>query len=326
MTHGARVWIALGTVYLLWGSTYLGIELTGETIPPLLAVGVRFLTAGGLMFALTAWRRGSAVLRVTRRELLACALVGALLLAGANALLFVAERHVPTGLSSLIIASVPLWLVLMRTLTGDRPPRAALGGVVVGFGGVALLVHPSGHAPLWGLLLLLGSALLWATGSFLSGRVPLPADSFAATAYEMLAGGLLLLPIGIATTHPHPSHFSGRSIFGFFYLVTFGSVVGFTAYVWLLDNAPLGTVATYAYVNPIVAIALGATVLHESLTWTIGLGAALVLACVAVVVRRESIPPEAEAMPAGAAVVSSGRRRDRARRLLGRRAAAARDR
>ena len=117
----------------------------------------------------------------------------------------------------------------------------------------------------------------------------------------MLAGGLLLLPIGIITTNPHPSEFSGRSIFGWIYLVTFGSVVGYTAYVWLLDNAPLGTVATYAYVNPIVAIALGVAVLHEALTWTVLAGALLVLACVAVVVRGDRIPPEAEAMAAGAA-------------------------
>ncbi|HZS24740.1 MAG TPA: EamA family transporter [Gaiellaceae bacterium] len=287
MSHGARVWIALGTVYVIWGSTYLGIELTGETIPPLFAVGVRFLAAAALMFALTAWRQGARVLRVSPRELASCALVGALL-PGANAVLFVAERHVPTGLAALIIGAVPLWLVLFRTASGDRPPRAALVGVVVGFCGLVLLVRPSGGAPLWALLIVVGSSLLWATGSFLSGRLPLPGDSFAATAYEMLAGGAILLPIGLATTHPHVSHFSARSIGGFVYLVTFGSVVGYTAYVWLLDNAPLGRVATYAYVNPVVAIALGAIVLHEHLTWTIGIGAALVLACVAVVVREES--------------------------------------
>jgi drug/metabolite transporter (DMT)-like permease len=124
-----------------------------------------------------------------------------------------------------------------------------------------------------------------------------------ATTVEMLAGGLILLPIGLATTSPHPSEFSGRSIFGWIYLVTFGSVVGYTAYVWLLDNAPLGTVATYAYVNPVVAIALGVAVLHETLDWAVGAGALLVLACVAVVVRGEGVPPEAEAMPAGAADV-----------------------
>jgi drug/metabolite transporter (DMT)-like permease len=117
----------------------------------------------------------------------------------------------------------------------------------------------------------------------------------------MLFGGVILLPIGLATTSPHFSQFSARSIGGFVYLVTFGSVIGYTAFVWLLDNAPIGKVATYAYVNPVVAIALGAIVLHEPLTWTIGAGAVLVLACVAIVVRRESIPPEAEAVGAGAA-------------------------
>ena len=295
MSHGAKVWIALATVYLIWGSTYLGIELTGETIPPLFAVAVRFLAAATLMFGFTAWRRGSGVLRITRRELAACALVGALL-PGANAVLFVAERHVPTGLASLIIGSVPLWIVLMRTLTGDRPHRAALVGVVVGFCGLVLLVRPSGGAPLWSLLLVVCSSVMWATGSFLSSRLPMPRDSFAATSYEMLVGGLILLPIGLATTHPHFSEFSARSIFGFFYLVTFGSVIGYTAYVWLLDNAPIGKVATYAYVNPVVAIVLGTIVLHESLTWAIGVGAVLVLACVAIVVKQESTSTE-EAKP-----------------------------
>jgi drug/metabolite transporter (DMT)-like permease len=288
----AKVWIALGTVYVLWGPTYLGIELTGETIPPLFAVGARFLAAASLMFGLTAWRRGLRGLRIRPRELAACAVVGALL-PGTNAVLFVAERHVPTGLSALIIGSVPLWLVVFRSATLDRPPRAARTGVMVGFCGLVLLVRPGGGAPLWALLLLVLSSVMWATGSFLSGKLPLPADSFASTSYEMLCGGLILLPIGLTTTHPHFSQFSERSVGGFFYLVTFGSVVGYTAYVWLLDNAPLGTVATYAYVNPVVAVALGAIVLHESLTWTIGVGAALVLACVAVVVRKESEVPTA---------------------------------
>jgi drug/metabolite transporter (DMT)-like permease len=288
MSHSARVWIALGTVYVIWGSTYLGIELAGETIPPLLAAGARFLAAAALMVGFTLWRYGGEVLRVGRRELAACALIGALL-PGANAILFVAERHVPTGVAALIIGSVPLWIVLLRTLSGDRPPTAALVGVLVGFGGLVLLVRPTGGgAPLWALLLVVCSAVMWATGSFLAGRLPLPANSFAATSYQMLAGGLILLPIGVATTDPHPSEFSGRSIFGFVYLVVFGSVVGYTAYVWLLDNAPLGRVATYAYVNPVVAIALGAIVLDESITWSIAIGAALVLACVAVVVRRET--------------------------------------
>jgi drug/metabolite transporter (DMT)-like permease len=300
VSHSARVWVGLGTIYTIWGSTYLGIELAGETIPPLFAAGTRFVAAALLMLAFTAWRRGAHVLRVAPRELASCVLIGALL-PGANAMLFIAERHVPTGLSSLIIGSVPLWVVLLRTLTGDRPPLASLAGVLVGFGGLVLLVRPNGGAPLWSLLLVVGSAVTWATGSFISRRLPMPRDTFAATAYEMLAGGAILLPIGLATTHPHFSDFSARSGFGWLYLVSFGSIIGYTAYVWLLDNVPIGKVATYAYVNPVVAIALGVIVLHESLTWTIGLGAVLVLACVAVVVRRESIPPEAEAIGAGAA-------------------------
>ncbi|HEY5058524.1 MAG TPA: EamA family transporter [Gaiellaceae bacterium] len=293
MSHGARVWIALSTVYVIWGSTYLGIELAGETIPPTFAVGTRFVAAGLLMAGFTIWRRGAGVLRVSWRELGSCVLIGALL-PGANAILFVAERHVATGLSALIIGAVPLWVVVLRTLTGDRPPRAALAGVGAGFCGLVLLVRPGGGSPLWALLLVVCSSLMWATGSFLSGRLPMPADTFAATSLEMLAGGAILLPIGLATTHPHFGQFSGRSIFGWFYLVTFGSIVGYTAYVWLLDNAPIGRVATYAYVNPVVAITLGAIVLHEKLTWTIGAGAVLVLACVAVVVRTESVPRRAE--------------------------------
>jgi drug/metabolite transporter (DMT)-like permease len=293
VSHKTKVWVALGTVYLIWGSTYLGIKFAGETIPPLFAAGTRFVAAGLLMAGFTAARRGVRALRVRPVELASAALIG-VLLPGANAILFIAERHVATGLSALIIGAVPLWIVLMRTSTGDRPPAVALGGVVVGFAGLALLVRPSGGSPLWALLLVVCSSVLWATGSFLSGKLPLPRDSFAATAYEMLAGGVVLLPIGIATTSPHFSAFSARSIGGWFYLVTFGSLVGYTAYVWLLDNAPIGTVATYAYVNPVVAIALGAIVLHEKLTWTIGIGALLVLACVALVVTREPGAPESE--------------------------------
>jgi drug/metabolite transporter (DMT)-like permease len=300
VSHAARVWIALGTVYVIWGSTYLAIELAGETIPPLFAVGTRFAAAGLLMCAFTAWRRGARALRVRRVELGSVVLVGSLL-PGANAVLFVAERHVATGLAALIFGSVPLWVVLLRTGTGERPPIVALAGVLVGFGGLALLVRPGGRTSLGWLLVVVLVAATWAFGSFLSRRLPLPRDAFAAASLEMLAGGAILLPIGALTTHPQLSAVSARSAFGWIYLVTVGSIVGFTTYVWLLHNAPIGRVATYAYVNPVVAIALGALVLHESLTWTTAAGAAVVLASVAVVVRQESLPAEPEPMPAGAA-------------------------
>jgi drug/metabolite transporter (DMT)-like permease len=289
VSHGAKVWVALATVYVIWGSTYLGIELAGETIPPLFAVAVRFIAAALLLGAFTYWRRGRSAFAMTLPEIATAVLAGALL-PGANAILFVAEQHVATGLSALIIGSVPLWIVLLRTTTGDRPSRDSLAAVLVGFAGLALLVRPSSGTSLAYLLLVVGSAVMWALGSFLTTRLPMPKDSFAATAVEMLAGGLILLPVGLLATSPHFSEFSARSIGGWIYLVTFGSVIGYTAYVWLLDNAPLGTVATYAYVNPVVAIALGVAVLHESLSWIVGAGALLVLACVAVVVRGDRVP------------------------------------
>jgi len=296
VSRGTQIWIALGAIYVIWGSTYLGIELVGETVPPLFGASTRFVAAGLLMLALATWRRGPGVLRLTRRQLASSILIG-LLLPGANALLFIAERHVPTGLASLIIGSVPLWIVVLRTATGDHPPRTALAGVVGGFAGLAILVRPHGGAPLWALLLVLASAITWSVGAFVSSRLPMPTDTFAGSGYEMLAGGLIMLPIALATTDPHPSEFSTRSVLGWVYLVTFGSLIGYTAFTWLLDHAPIGRVATYAYVNPVVAIALGAIVLGESITWTIVGGATIVLACVAVVVRQEEIPiaaPEPE--------------------------------
>jgi drug/metabolite transporter (DMT)-like permease len=282
----AKAWTALWAVYLIWGSTYLGIKVAGDTIPAFFAVSTRFLIAGALMAALVVVRRGGAALRVRRSEVAAAALIG-LLLPGANGILFVAERTVPTGLASLIIASVPLLVVLMRLAGGDRPPALAIAGVLIGFGGVAVLFHPEGGATWWGIGLAGLSAFAWALGSYLSARIPLPADALVATTYEMLAGGLLLLPVGLAE-HPHPGSFSAGSLVAFAYLVVFGSIIGYTAYVWLLHHVPLGTVSTYAYVNPVVAIGLGVLFLDEQVTARIAVGAAIVLGSVAIVVRRES--------------------------------------
>ena len=289
MTKGTRVWIALVVVYILWGSTYLGIAVAGETIPPLFAVSTRFIAAGGIMAAIVHMRGGS--LRVSRRELLSCVIVGCLL-PGANAVLFFAERNVPTGLASLIIASVPLWIVVFRLAGRERLGLPALTGVVLGFVGVGVLAQPSGGAKYWGIGLCVASAVMWAVGSLVSARATMPHDPFAATAYEMLAGGFVLLVPSIFTVH----HFapSSGSIIGWVYLVTFGSVVGYTAYVWLLANAPIGLVATYAYVNPVVAISLGVAFRGEHLSWRLLLGAIIVIAAVALVVRQEpaSVPAE----------------------------------
>ena len=286
MSHRAKVWTALWTVYLIWGSTYLAIAITGDTLPPLFAVSTRFVAAGAIMAAIVVRRGGT--MRATPRELGAALLIGCLL-PGANAILFFAERDVPTGLASLIIASVPLWVVVLRLGLRDRIPTLALAGVGIGFAGVAVLAQPSGGATAGGIALCFLSAVMWSVGSVFSSRLPLPRDPFAATSYEMLAGGLVMLPLGVATVDSLDP--STASILAWIYLVTFGSVVGYTAYTWLLAHAPLGTVSTYAYVNPVVAIALGVLFRDEHLTTRILAGAAIVVVAVAIVVRQE--PPAA---------------------------------
>lgn len=292
MSKNAKVWTALVTVYVIWGSTYLGIAYAGETIPPLFAVSTRFITAGTLMAVIVRFRGGS--LRIPRRAFVSCVIIGCLL-PGANAVLFFAERNVPTGLASLIIASVPLWLAVLRIAGRERMPWQVLAGVGIGFAGVAVLAQPSGGAKWSGIGLCVCSALMWSTGSFLSSRLTMPANPFAATAYEMLAGGLIMFPFSVFTVH----HFSPStaSIVGWIYLVTFGSIVGYTAYVWLLANAPLGLISTYAYVNPVVAITLGVLFRGEHLTWRLLIGAAIVVFAVATVVRRE--PPTATQLEEG---------------------------
>jgi drug/metabolite transporter (DMT)-like permease len=199
---------------------------------------------------------------------------------------------VPIGLTSLIIASVPLWVLFLRLAVGERPDRVASLGLLVGFVGIVVLVQPGGSSgPLLYLLLTVVAAISWAVGSFLSPRLSVPRNALVATGYETLVGGLVLTVIGLATTSPadlDPATWSARSILGLVYLILVGSVVGYTAYAWLLANAPLGQVSTYAYVNPVVAIALGVVVLGEKLTWRIAIGALLILAAVAIVVRRES--------------------------------------
>ncbi len=223
-----------------------------------------------------------------------------LLLIGANATLFVAERSVPIGLASLIFASVPLWLVVLRSASGDRPPRASLAGTAVGFIGVAVLLRPGGEATVTGVLLVVAAALSWALGTFLSSRLPMPDDAVTTAGIQGLAGGLLLIPVGMALSDGeslNPADWSTRSLVGLLYLIVFGSIFGYTAYVWLVANVPLGTVATYAYVNPLVAIVLGVVFLHEVVTWQIAVGAAVILTSVAVVIRREMQRRPDEVLP-----------------------------
>jgi drug/metabolite transporter (DMT)-like permease len=296
VSRGAKIWIALWVVYIVWGSTYLGIELAGETMPGVFAAGVRFTIAGLLMLGFVAWRHGFPSLKVRRAELAAAAVVG-LLLPGANSVLFITEQEVPIGLTSLIIASIPLWVLLLQLAAREKPDLVSTIGLVVGFAGIVLLVHPgSDTGPLSYLLLTVLAAFMWALGSFLSPRMPVPRNALVATGYEMLAGGVALTVVGSIAYSPSeldPSGWSARSVFGLVYLIVFGSLLGYSAYVWLLANAPIAKVSTYAYVNPVVAIALGVIVLDESVTIRIVAGALLILVSVAIVLRRESTAAEA---------------------------------
>jgi drug/metabolite transporter (DMT)-like permease len=288
-----KLWSALWTVYLVWGSTYLAIRVMVETVPPLLGAGARFTVAGAAMVAVLAVRRRASV-RPTRAQLLSALVVG-ILLPGANAVVSVAEQEVPSGLAALLVASIPLWVILLRRAAGETVSPAGVGAVLVGFVGVALLLRPgeqSGEATVLGLAACVGAAAMWATGSFASPRLRLPGDPLVSTGWQMLLGGLVCVAAGLlAGEAPEvdPASFSIRSVVALAYLVVFGSWVAFTAYAWLLQNAPISKVATYAYVNPVVAIVLGWLILDEVITPVTLVGAAIIVVSVALVVRIENL-------------------------------------
>jgi drug/metabolite transporter (DMT)-like permease len=275
----------------VWGSTYLAIKYMVETMPPLLGAGLRFVAAGVILYGWLWARGGLPRLRITRRELLACLVVGILFFPGGNGLVTLAEKEAPSGLAALIIAAIPLWVVVFRFVARERVPRVTLAGITVGFAGVGVLVAPGSHAAgiaLWSLLTLVAASFCWALGSFLSPRVALPRDILVAAAAQQVLGGVVLLAIGfIAGEALHPAEWSAASLGGFAYLVTAGSLLAFTAYAWLLHNAPISTVATYAFVNPVVAVLLGWWILSEELTTEMLIAAIAIVASVALVVRTE---------------------------------------
>ena len=286
-----RVWLALITVYVAWGSTYVAIRVMDRTAPPLIGAGVRFLLAGAAMYAFLAVRRGG-LPRVKARELASLALVALLLLAGGNGLVTYAERRVPAGLAALLVASMPLWLLVIRSFTRDRPRRATLIGLGVGFVGVGLLVSRGnqGGVSVPQMLVVVLAAMSWALGSWASARLPLPDDAATGTAIEMLIGGAALAvlgPIGGEHWGALFAHASADAWIAIAYLALFGSILAFTAYVWLLRNAPISQISTYAYVNPIVAVGLGTLILGEAVTPIMALGGAIIVVAVAVVIRAE---------------------------------------
>ena len=300
-TSSLAIWSALAAVYVIWGSTYLAIAITVQTLPPLLSAGLRFCVAGVVLLGIVAVRRG---LHVGRQQLVGAAVVGLLLLVGGNGFVVLAERTVPSGLTALIIASVPLWIVIFRRIAGDRIHASTFIGVAVGFAGVAFLVVPRGSGggvDVGGLALLLVATVSWAVGTFLAPRLAMPRDSLLSTGIQQLAGGVVLLVSGAAVGELgrlEPASWSVNSLLALAYLVVFGSLIAFTAYSWLLQNAPVSLVATYAYVNPVVAVVLGALVLAEPITGSIVFGAAIIVAAVAFIVTREGARQRAARLPA----------------------------
>lgn len=296
-------WLSLWTVYLIWGSTYFAIAYVIESMPPLLAMGVRFLIAGILLALIISLRQGTSELKIPRAELKSSLLMGFLLLGFGIGTVSIAQAYVPSGIVALIIAALPLWIAIFRTISGEQLVKLSWLGLVIGFAGVALLLKPGSITPvsdiensklfLFMLLVLLGN-IGWALGTFLAPRFPLPKNTLVFTAYEMLAGGVSLTLAGFIKGESISDFLDATSWswLWFFYLVFFGSIAAYTAYLWLVANAPVSLTATYAYVNPIIAVALGAIFLDELITSAYAIGGLIILIGVILVVSVERIKKE----------------------------------
>ncbi len=295
--HASRAQIvaAFASIYVIWGSTYLAIRYAVETIPPFIMGGVRFLISGAMLYL---WARSRGAPRPMRLHWRNAIIAGGFLLLGGNGAVVWAEQFVPSGLTALLVSILPFWLVIIEWI---RPPRrrpsaAVLIGLVLGFVGIIVLVGPSdvgGHGdvmPLGALVLILGS-LSWAIGSFWSRDAQLPESGLLTTGMEMIGGGVLLLVVGTLAgefSHLDIRGISNASAFGLLYLITFGSLVGFTSYIWLLDKVSPARLGTYAYVNPIVAVLLGWAIAGERLSIRTGVAAAIVICAVALITTARS--------------------------------------
>jgi drug/metabolite transporter (DMT)-like permease len=295
MARGWRVWTALWIVYLVWGSTYLAIKVTVRTLPPLLSAGLRFVVAGLLLAAILALRRTP--LRVPWREARAAIGTGIALLTLGVGVVTLSETRIDSSVAAMIAGSVPLQVIVWRSLARDHVAVATKVGALVGLGGLLLIIVPTGvqgGSTAVGLALMLGASLAWSTGSFVSRSLPLPSDPFVATAYEMIGGGVVLVLLALALGEGSDLSAvasSTASLAAWLYLVVAGSLIGFTAYAWLLRNAPISQVVTHQYVNPLVAIALGSILLGESLDATTAVGAVVVVGAVFATVRSEARRP-----------------------------------
>jgi drug/metabolite transporter (DMT)-like permease len=284
----SKIWVALLALYIVWGSTYLGIKVAIETIPPFFHGGIRFLISG---LILVIWQRSAGQSMPTRKQWISVAIIGTLLLLGGNGLVAWAEQFIPSGIAALIIASSPMFLVIGEAIrpNGVKPNWQGIVGLLIGFAGIFVLIGPteiSGSAtklnPL-GVAALLAACLFWSTGSMYSKSVDLPKSSLMNTGTQMLMGSVSLFIASALSGELHGwdvTAVSARSLYGLLYLILVGSLVGFVSYGWLLQNAPISLVSTYAYVNPIVAVLLGVWLLNEEMEPRIWLATGIIIGSV----------------------------------------------
>lgn len=284
---------ALVIVYFVWGSTYLAIRVVVEEMPPLTGMGSRFLLAGLLLGGLLALR--GVDVRVSRAELAGAALLGLMLPFLGNGFVAIGEdMGAPSGVAALLVAAVPLFVTAYRFLAGDWPSMWSVLGVVLGFIGLAWLVlggRSQGDVPLGGAAFVLAASAFWAFGSWVQPRLTLPENAFVLTVHEMWTGGVMMIAVGLVRGEDYnPLEYGGQTWLAWAYLVTFGSMLALSAYVWLLANAPIGLVATYAYINPVVAVFLGWLILAEPITSAVVVGGLIIVVAVAIVIMVERLP------------------------------------
>ena len=298
--------VAFASVYVIWGSTYLAIRFAIETMPPLLMAAARFLTAGSILYG---WSRASGAARPTWAQWRGATVVGSLLLVGGNGAVVVAEQWIPSGLTALLVAAVPLWMVLIDTVWGDRvrPTGRVVSGLVAGFGGVALLAGAPGAGAggaqeYFGVALLLAGSFAWATGSIVSRHVERPPRPRLFVGMQMLVGGALLVPAGAALGefgHLDVAGISAVSWWALAYLIVFGAIIGYSAYIWLLTAVPPALAGTYAYVNPVVAMFLGWWLASEPVSSRSLLAAAVIIGSVVIITTERPRPTRMAVQPSG---------------------------